>query len=178
MVLDSQKLQFLIDTIYSKIVEEVTLANRTSQDELNKVLGKYGLAEKKLSYQYCNIRSSKIIVFGETEINQNILNAIAKNLGIHPERIDYISYNDTTNYDISNLKYSNKYSDILVGPVPHKAKNIGDYSSMIESIEANSECFPPLIRVIDKTGTLRISKTFFKIALSKTQLFKELNVAH
>ena len=48
---------------------------------------------------------------------------------------------------------------------------------MIESIEANSECFPSLIRVTDETGTLRISKTSFKIALSKTQLFKELNAA-
>ena len=67
-MLDSQKLQFLIDEIYSKIVEEVTLANRTSQDELNKVLDKYGFAEKKQSYQYCNVRSSKIIVFGRTEI--------------------------------------------------------------------------------------------------------------
>lgn len=176
-MLDSQKLQFLIDEIYSKIVEEVTLANRTSQDELNKVLDKYGFAEKKQSYQYCNVRSSKIIVFGRTEIKQNILNAIAKALGIQPERIDYVSYDDTTNYDISNLEYSNKYSDILVGPVPHKAKNMGDYSSMIESIEANSECFPPLIRVTDETGTLRISKTSFKTALSKTQLFKELNAA-
>lgn len=174
-MLDSQKIQFLIDEIYSKIVEEVTLANRTSPDELNKVLDKYGFTEKKQSYQYCNIRSSKIIVFGRTEIKQNILDAIAKNLGIHPERIDYISYDDTTNYDISNLEYSNKYSDILVGPVPHKAKNMGDYSSMIESIEANSECFPPLIRVTDEKGTLRISKTSFKTALSKTQLFKELN---
>lgn len=176
-MLDSQKLQFLINEIYSKIVEEVTLANRTSPDELNKVLDKYGFTEKKQSYQYCNIRSSKIIVFGRTEIKQNILDAIAKDLGIHPERIDYISYDDTTNYDISNLEYSNKYSDILVGPVPHKAKNMGDYSSMIESIEANSECFPPLIRVTDETGTLRISKTSFKTALSKTQLFKELNAA-
>lgn len=174
-MLDSQKIQFLIDEIYSKIVEEVTLANRTSPDELNKVLDKYGFTEKKQSYQYCNIRSSKIIVFGRTEIKQNILDAIAKDLGIHPERIDYISYDDTTNYDISNLEYSNKYSDILVGPVPHKAKNMGDYSSMIESIEANSECFPPLIRVTDEKGTLRISKTSFKTALSKTQLFKELN---
>ena len=176
-MLDSQKLQFLIDEIYSKIVEEVTLANRTSQDELNKVLDKYGFAEKKQSYQYCNVRSSKIIVFGRTEIKPNILNAIAKDLGIHPERIDYISYDDTTNYDISNLEYSNKYSDILVGPVPHKAKNMGDYSSMIESIEANSECFPSLIRVTDETGTLRISKTSFKTALLKTQLFKGLNAA-
>lgn len=174
-MLDSQKLQFLIDEIYSKIVEEVTLANRTSQDELNKILDKYGFAEKKQSYQYCNVRSSKIIVFGRTEVKQNILDAIAKDLGIQPDRIDYISYDDTTNYDISNLEYSNKYSDILVGPVPHKAKNMGDYSSMIESIEANTECFPPLIRVTDETGTLRISKTSFKTALLRTQLYRELN---
>lgn len=174
-MLDSQKLQFLIDEIYSKVVEEVTLANRISQEELNKVLDKYGLGTKKQSYQYCNVRASKIIVFGRTEIKQNILDAIAKDLGIQPERIDYISYDDTTNYDIGNLEYSNKYSDILVGPVPHKAKNMGDYSSMIESIESNVECFPPLIRVTDETGTLRISKTSFKNALLRTQLYKELN---
>ncbi len=174
-MLDSQKLQFLIDEIYSKIVEEVTLANRSGSEELNKVLDKYGLGEKKQSFQYCNVRSSKIIVFGRVEIKQNVLDAISKDMGIHPDRIDYISYDDTTNYDISNLEYSNKYSDVLVGPVPHKAKNMGDYSSMIEAIESNSEKFPPLIRVMDETGNLRISKSSFRNALLKTQLFKELN---
>jgi hypothetical protein len=174
-VLDSQKLQFLIDEIYSKVIEEVTLANRSSKEELNKVLDKYGLGEKKQSYQYCNVKSSKIILFGRIELKQNIMNAIAKDMGISPDRIDYVSYDDTTNYDISNLEYSNKYSDILAGPVPHKAKNMGNYSSMIEAIESNSEMFPPLIRVMDETGTLRISKSSFKNALLKTQLFKELN---
>ena len=114
-------------------------------------------------------------MFGRVEIKQNVLDAISKDMGIHPDRIDYISYDDTTNYDISNLEYSNKYSDVLVGPVPHKAKNMGDYSSMIEAIESNSEKFPPLIRVMDETGNLRISKSSFKNALLKTQLFKELN---
>lgn len=174
-MLDSQKLQFLIDEIYSKVIEEVTLANRSSKEELNKVLDKYGLGEKKQSYQYCNVKSSKIILFGRIELKQNIMNAIAKDMGISPDRIDYVSYDDTTNYDISNLEYSNKYSDILAGPVPHKAKNMGNYSSMIEAIEFNSEMFPPLIRVMDETGTLRISKSSFKNALLKTQLFKELN---
>lgn len=174
-MLDSQKLQFLIDEIYSKVIEEVTLANRSGKEELNKVLDKYGLGEKKQSYQYCNVKSSKIILFGRIELKQNIMNAIAKDMGISPDRIDYVSYDDTTNYDISNLEYSNKYSDILAGPVPHKAKNMGNYSSMIEAIEFNSEMFPPLIRVMDETGTLRISKSSFKNALLKTQLFKELN---
>ena len=46
---------------------------------------------------------------------------------------------------------------------------------MIESIEENTESFPPLIRVTDETGTLRISKTSFKTALLRTQLYRELN---
>lgn len=173
-MLNYNELKDLLDQIYDKLTEEITMANRSGEEELEKVLDKYGFNDKKEEYLFCDVRSSKILVLGNTQLSVNELNGIAKSIGIDPDRIDYeLDYNRITNFNVENLRYNTKYSDILVGPVPHKAKGIDGSSSLITHIEKNQEEFPKLIRVTDSNG-LKITKTSFREALSSTRLFNEL----
>lgn len=173
-MLGYNELKTLIDDIYDKITEEITLANRSGEEELKTVLMKYGFESKKEEYLFCDIRSSKILVLGNTQVSIQDLKGIAKSIGIDPDRIDFeLDYNRITNFDVENLRFNTKYSDILVGPVPHKVKGIDGNSSLITHIEENQEEFPKLIRVMDSNG-LKITKTSFKEALINTRLFKEI----
>lgn len=173
-MLNYTDLKNLIDEIYIKITEEITLANRSSEEELNAVLDKYGFSEKKENYLFCDVKSSKILVLGNTQLSVRDLGGIAKSMGIDPDRLDYeLEYERITNYNVENLKYNTKYSDVLVGPVPHKAKGISGASSLIAYIEKNSEEFPKLIRMTD-SNALKITKTSFREALTQTRLYKEL----
>ncbi len=170
-MLSLEELTPIIDELQNRILQEITFANRSGN--LEDVLRKYNFYEKIESSAYTNVKSSRIIVFGQTNLKKKNLDGIAKSVGISPERIDYISYDEVTNYDISNLQNNLKYSDILVGPVPHKAKGMGSYPSMISAIESNQKNYPNLIRVMD-SNELKITSESYKTALKKTNLYNEI----
>ena len=64
------------------------------------------------------------------------------------------------------------YSDILVGPLPHKVKGIENYSSFLAMAEANPEEFPKIIR-LEGSNELKITKHSFLDGLLKTRLYND-----
>lgn len=172
-MLDTEELGKIIDFVVDKITEEITFANICGKIELNKVLEKYGINQiEHDSYPYVDLSTSKILIFGQLNVKKKDVVGICKSLNIDPERMEYISYDEATNYNYEKLRYSNKYSDIIFGSVPHKGKNIGDNSSIITMIENNAEEYPKLIRAMD-SNELKLTKTSLKEALKNTRVYLE-----
>lgn len=174
-MLETEELFELIEKITDKITEEITLANRSGEAELNEVLKKYGFNKPtKESYSYIDLTTSKILVIGQMNIKPRDIVGLCKSLNIDPERIDYVPYENATNYDFEKLRYSNKYSDVIFGSVPHKGRGIGDNNSIVTMLENNQEEYPKVIRAMD-SNELKLTKTSFKEALTKTRLFTDSN---
>ena len=170
-MLDFSKLEEIID----KFREELTLANRSGEEELNAFLTKHNISleKEKTCYSYCDIGNSQILIVGNLNIQIKDVNGICKNLGIDPNRLVYVSYDEATNYPFDNLRYSNKYSDIIFGAIPHKGKGIDGFSSIITYLESNASEFPNVIRATN-SNELNLNKTQIKNALIKTRFYKEV----
>ena len=79
--------------------------------------------------------------------------------------------NEKTPTAIAGPAGSEKYSDVFVSTTPHKAKGIGDASSLVEFLEGNVGSVPKLTVFGIEDGTLKkASKTELKIALRKSAL--------
>ena len=112
-MLDYTELEKIID----KFREELTLANRTSKEELENFLTKHNIVLKNdnESYSYCDMKNAQILIVGQLNIKIKDINGICKNLGIEPDRLVYVSYDEATNYPYDNLRFSNRYSDVIFG---------------------------------------------------------------
>lgn len=175
MLLNYCELEALQAKICTKIKEELSLANRLG--ELDDYLKKINCSNIVDEYNtQFNVRSAKIIVFGASRVDVDILKQCAKKNGIRPDRIDFkLDYDKNKHYDFSQLEYSLTYSDIIFGPNAHKSVGIGDYSSAIQLIKENSKNYPKLTIVESSNGELKITKTGFEKAIKNTQLYQELN---
>ena len=172
-MLTSEELEEIID----KFREELLLANRIGQEELEKFLNKHNVEvnKKEESYSYCDIKNAQILIIGQVNIKSKDIDGICKSLGINPNRLDYIPYEEATNYPFDNLRYSNRYSDIIVGATPHKGGGIGNNSSIIGFLESNPLEFPNVIKAYNSSGELDLNKTSLKSTLIKTNYYKENN---
>ena len=172
-MLEIEELEKLIDSIVDKVTGEITFANRCGKEELDKVLEKYGFSTPaKESYPYIDLSTSKILIVGQMNLKNKDIIGICKSLNIDSERLEYISYDAATNYNFAKLKYSNRYSDVIFGSVPHKGRGIGNNSSIINMIESNQEEYPKLIRAVD-SNSLKFTKTSLKEALQNTRIYLE-----
>ncbi len=107
--------------------------------------------------------NGRIIVVGQTQVNENDLKKAAKWLRINPERFDfYLKYDRIP--DLSHIRYHAGYAAILAGPVPHSIEGKGNYSSAITAWEHDSG-YPPVIRM--GQNKLKITKSTFQRALQK-----------
>mgnify|MGYP004455516019 FL=1 len=171
MVLSMTELDKVITYLYSKLSSELTIANRSN--ELEEYLCKIGckdcIENHNASYLAHN---AKILVIGDMNINCKSIKKIAKKCGIKADRIEVISeYEKLTNLNFEKYRNNTNYSDIIIGPTPHKAKGIGGYSSVISMMEHNSEEYPKLIRAETATGKLKLTATSFEAALRQTQQY-------
>jgi len=168
-----EELQELILEIQNKISEEITLANRT--EGLEEILNKYGFNIEEVYYPYTEISRAKILLIGYSEVSTNDIYGICKSFNLDKNDIEiFDDYSKLPNFKCEILRYSDKYSDLLIGPLPHKMSGIGNHSSLISMIEDCPYEFPKLIK-LDYTGELKITKESLKRALAKTLKYKEKN---
>lgn len=168
MALSAEALRELTIKVVDKIKKELTVQNGLGC--LNEYLANIHCSELIANYNTAIIpRDAKIAVFGDTRVDTKFLNAIAKDLGINPTKIEYhLDYDKNKRFDFSKFKNSSVYSDIIFGPSAHKAVGIGDNSSPIAMMENDNEHYPKIIRA-EATDSLKITKTSFRKALSNTQ---------
>ena len=156
---------------YAKLSSELIIANQSN--ELEEYLSKIGCNDWIEKYNTSWLaHNAKVLVIGDMNINCKSIQKIAKKCGIKADRIEVISeYEKLTNLNFEKYRNNTNYSDIIIGPTPHKAKGIGSYSSAISMMEQNPEEFPKLIRAETATGKLKLTATSFEAALRQTQQY-------
>lgn len=166
-VLDSDRLEELIDTIGKKII----YANRT--EKLESLLDSWGLhnliEKESLSSNafYNTHKDGKIVVLGSSQVKKNDLLGIITSLGLDKNRFEfYLDYEKFVSYPFSKLQYNPKYRLVIVGSMPHSTSGKGNSSSAIANMEKQNG-YPKIIRL--GSNNLKITKTNFKTALQEQQ---------
>ena len=108
----------------------------------------------------------KIIVIGASDVKKENLIGVAKSLGISKQRLEFcLDYEDAKTYDFKKTQYKyDLYACILAGPMPHKGKATGGYSSILTALESQ-DGYPPVERM--GLDNLKISKSSFEASLRK-----------
>ncbi len=160
--------------IFAKIAKELEMANKN--DEMDDLLDKYDIILEDEERMPINTRTYRILVIGELAGNKRDYQAAAKSVGINPDNIEFMDYEESKRLDARRLEYSNDYSDIIYGPTPHKISEMGDTSSLLALIENNPMKYPRLIRSKTNStdGRLKISISGFKDYLKRTFYYETL----
>lgn len=91
----------------------------------------------------------------------------AKKFGLTRSHLRFkTDYSKFTQFDLSELQYSNVCAGILVGPVPHKMKGVGDSASVLQLFAAE-EGYPPAVAMRTASGELKGTKKSFDAALGE-----------
>lgn len=139
------------------------LCNLNRKDKIKEFLELINCENLLGGEHYSSYRNKygKILVLGEADVKENVLYGIAKSLNIDPERLELkLGYDFAKRFNISNLQYSDKYSVILVGPMPHKTVSSNGFSSAIAAME-QGEGYPTVIR-LGQNSELKITKSGFR----------------
>ena len=150
------------EALNDRLDEILSKLNRTGQ--LEEFLSLIGMSEligtiKKTSHN----KEGIIIVVGKSDVPKEKLAGVAKSLGFGKDRFEFnLDYEDGKTYNFKKAQYSDAYSAILVGEMPHSGKAKEDYSSTIAALEG-SEGYPPVVRVGMKN--LKITKASFRESL-------------
>ncbi len=126
---------------------------------------------KELSSEEYDFYDTRILVIGDSQVKENDLSGIFKVEGFNKNNIDLqLDYAKLPQFNISEIQYSDKYDCILVGPVPHKMRGIGSYSSLLELLK-NEEGYPYTIKIQTQNDELKITKSGLKKAIKSVKAF-------
>lgn len=118
-------------------------------------------------------RRQKILIIGGSEAKENHLRGKLKNMGFtfSKDQLEFeLDYTNVKDYTSRIIPWSSKYAGIIVGPCPHKAKDIDGYSSFIEQIKSE-EGYPHVEEARDKSGNLKISNTSIGEAMMRMAVY-------
>ncbi len=163
MALEYTELLPILDEVQSKIL----FANQ--EGTLPELLSKRGLSHLLSptdDYGVQNNPRGELIVIGDSLTDLNILRTIASQKGISKNRLKFVGYDEVKSVDCSKWKYSYSVAAILCGPLPHKAKGMGDSSSLIQSLK-DAPGPTPVRDLRESSGELKISKTSFSKMLDE-----------
>ena len=162
--------------IKSKVLAKISMefSYADSDEDISEIMDKYGIHLEE-EPAYVNTRQMKILVFGALAGKVNDYKMAARKLGISDDCVVFEKdYEKLSRYDVSRLENSMQYSDIIVGPNPHKQTNINGYSSMLSMIKSNPSKYPRLIES-HANQALKITIRNFREALLSTRFVEALN---
>ena len=115
----------------------------------------------------------RILIAGASMVDMREITKVLKQLGIDPNRVDVVlDYDELQKYRWRALQYSDKYSDVIVGPMGHSAVDKGDYSSIINRME-QEDGWPNVVRAT-ANQEIKISKNSIREALIKTLFYQKV----
>lgn len=159
-----------ISEIVDKFIEILTKANR--EGRVSEVLEKFGIDTQQ--YAYCEYKSAKILVIGYSEVNIVDLKRVVRKYHLNEDKFEFVLEPDyIKNYPMDSLKNNYRYSDIFIGPIPHKTTGMGDTSSIIAKIKNNQDEYPKLTELKD-ANELKISKSSFEKAILGSEMLKNI----
>ena len=109
--------------------------------------------------------NAKMLILGETGIKDNDMHSVFKELKFNRDSWEHKKYEDLKkNYNAQNLIGSYlSYSDLFIGPVPHKIKGTEGENSLVEFLEKHRDDVPKFQVNKGNDGSLvRISKSKLK----------------
>ncbi len=160
----------ILQKIIDKISKEIFQA--TEDLDVDNIMMKYGVTLDE-SVMPINKNSSVILVLGALQGKKSSYQMTAKKLNISEQNIEFIDdYSKMHTFNAEQLRYSDKYSDIIIGPTPHSMKNKGDFSSVITMIESKPKEYPKLLKAI-ANNSLKITNSNFKDLLQQTRYYQE-----
>lgn len=166
-MLDLDQIQEIID----KFTEMITIANR--QGRVSEILDKFNIDTQQ--YAACEYKIAKVLVIGYSQVNIADLKRVVRNFKLDEDRFEFVLEESAIkNYPMDSLKNNYKYSDIFMGPMPHKTTGMGDCSSVIANIKNHPSEYPKLTELKD-SGGLKISKKSFSEAIANSELLKNLS---
>lgn len=118
-------------------------------------------------------RKQKILIIGGSETKEIHLRGKLKSMGFDfsKDQLEFeLEYDNVKDYASRIKPWSGKYAGIIVGPCPHKAKDIDGYSSFIEQIKSE-EGYPHVEEARDKSGSLKISNASIGEAMMKMAVY-------
>ena len=166
--LSEDELLMLEEDVLDGLWDTLEAANASgSLGLLLNALGMSELVEKHLREPGAlfTLPEGKILVVGARPRMEEDLRGVAKTLGVSSGRIEFLRYEDTTNYDFRKLEYSYAYCAVLFGHAPHSARGKGEDSSIITHIEGHRERYPECRRLY-AGGENKVTKTSFRDALT------------
>ena len=156
----------ILQKIIDKISKEIFHAREDS--ELVAFMNKYAVTLEEI-----NKNTSTILVLGALKGRKSDYQMTAKKLNIPENNIEFVDdYSKMHSFNAEQLRYSDRYSDIIIGPTPHSIKNKGDFSSIIAMIENNPKEYPKLLKAI-ANNSLKITTSNFKELLQQTRYYQE-----
>ena len=171
MSLSIEKLSDLEDEVMRRLPEEITaiLTRLNCRGELENLLSLLGMSDLiEQDDDFHSYKDGKIVVVGGTEIKEEVLLSIAKNLGIDKSRFEFcLDYEKIQKYNFKKMQYAPQYRVILFGPTPHSGYGKGNSSSIIAEIE-KLKAYPRVERLISGQE-LKITKSNFREILQRLQ---------
>lgn len=168
-MLSIEELSELEDDIMSILPDKITeiLSRANHKGELEELLRLMGLSDLlQATNQFESYKDGKIVVVGSTEIKEEVLCSIGKQLGIDKKRFEFcLDYKDIQKYDFHKMQYAPQYRVILFGPAPHSGHGKGDSGSILAELE-KSDAYPRVERLVSGQE-LKITKTNFRETLQK-----------
>ncbi len=164
-MLNYEELEEVLDVIREKVM----IANRT--DELESLLVQWGFGNLLSTSNYDTRKDGKILVIGDSEIKENVLDGIIKGLGLDKNRFEFcLGYDKPKTYQYSKLQYNPNYRLVIFGPVPHSSTGKNESGSVIS--EMTSKEGYPRVEVLSSNHALKITKSNFKSKLQDLLLEK------
>lgn len=167
--------------ILQKIIDKISkeIFHTTEDSEIDAIMNKYGVTLEE-SAMPINKNTSTILVLGALKGRKSDYQMTARKLNIPENNIEFVDdYSKMHSFNAEQLRYSDRYSDIIVGPTPHSIKNKGDFiknkgdfSSIIAMIENNPKEYPKLLKAI-ANNSLKITTSNFKELLQQTRYYQE-----
>ena len=171
MRLTERQLNEVIEQCQRKLMEELVTANQKGR--IDDCLEKHNFVSIKTDEcAHCFVEPyQKILIIGDIRFDKSYIKEIAEDYGIDSSLIEiYDEYERIPNYDFDKLFKSKKYSDIIVGAIPHKTKGTHGSSGILAYMKHNQNKIPNL--VIASTGNeLKLTLNTFKRALEKTRYY-------
>lgn len=141
------------------LLPALTRANRT--DELESLLTLLGLGELVGDDGCAELRPTRVLVIGATEVKEPKLRSIARKNGEDPSLFDFeLGYSGLKHFNFDQLRHGSKYRAVMVGPMPHSTPGKRDASSAIAEMRGRPDVYPPVIELYDSTG-LKITNNSF-----------------
>ena len=164
---DYEQLNPIITEIYKNMQGEIYVANASKDEErLNEVLKRWHYDNEVGGY--VEARKPRVLIIGECK--GVVFRETIKELGLDSDQFEFIPHYDTR-FDFSSLRFSDIYSDVVLGAMDHNKVGIGDNNSALSMFENHPDEYPNAIECRTKSGDLKITKESLSNALKQTQAY-------